>query len=227
MTGSADDDGGMTNPTTAPPTTTLDPRPEFWTALDTARSVVAGIRVDQLDDPTPCAQYDVRALTGHLVSVLERLAVIGRGGDPFGADVMTGVADADWVAEFDRCAADLRQVWADDSLLERVLRLPWTELPGAIALTIYVNEITVHTWDLATATGQRPEWDDAAIALAFDAIQRGLPAEDRQAQYDEVGATMDEDKQGFAPPFADVVEVPADAPLLDRLVAWNGRQPGR
>jgi hypothetical protein len=31
--------------------------------------------------------------------------------------------------------------------------------------------------------------------------------------------------RNFADPFADAVPVPEDAPLIDRLVAWNGRWP--
>jgi hypothetical protein len=29
----------------------------------------------------------------------------------------------------------------------------------------------------------------------------------------------------FAAPFGDAVEAAADAPMIDRLVAWNGRLP--
>ena len=37
-------------------------------ALDTTRTVVAGIRDDQLSLPTPDSEWDVRALLNHVVS---------------------------------------------------------------------------------------------------------------------------------------------------------------
>lgn len=87
--------------------------------------------------------------------------------------------------------------------------MPWATLPGAALLAMYTNELTVHTWDLAHATGQEPEWSQPVLETALGAIQMGLPAENRVAPI----------------PFADVVPTPEGAPLIDRLVAWNGRMP--
>ncbi len=36
---------------------------------------------------------------------------------------------------------------------------------------------------------------------------------------------MPEGMEGFTPPFAAAVHVADGAPLIDRLVAWNGRNP--
>lgn len=91
-------------------------------------------------------------------------------------------------------------------------------------LVSYLNEVTVHTWDLATATGQRPAWDPRIVSLAFDGI-RFLPGENRSAVFEAVRSTMAPEQRNFADPLADAVPVPDDAPLIDRLVAWNGRRP--
>ena len=82
----------------------------------------------------------------------------------------------------------------------------------------------MHTWDLAVATGQQPEWDDEVVAAAL-ANGDFLPAEDRLALYAEISAAMGLDE--VAVPFAEVVAVPHDAPAIYRLVAWNGRDPKR
>ncbi len=50
---------------------------------------------------------------------------------------------------------------------------------------------------------------ELAVDAVFEAMRASMPAEQRN----------------FADPFADAVPVHDDAPLIDRLVAWNGRQP--
>jgi len=188
-----------------------DPRPIFATAVALCREVVARVRPEQLDQPTPCRELDVRTLGHHVLAVLERLAIVGAGGHPSESpDYAEGVADDEWVAVFDGVAARVEAVWSDDAVLTNILTVPWARLPGAIALLIYINEISVHTWDLATATGQVPAWDEDVLTTAYAAIQRGLPAEGRD------NAEL---------PFEEVVDVADDAPLIERLVAWNGRDP--
>ncbi|MCV7433696.1 TIGR03086 family metal-binding protein [Mycolicibacterium bacteremicum] len=199
-----------------------DPRPTLHRAITTGGVVIAGVRVDQLDDPTPCAGMDVRALVGHLVGVLGRIAALGDGSDPF-AVRETPLSDNCWPeawAEFGRQAVD---AWSDDAVLQRPMALPWIEGSGAEVLTSYSSELTVHTWDLATATGQQPDWDDTVVAAAFDGARLILPAENRRALFEAISAARGFDE--VAVPFADAVSVPDDAPAIDRLVAWTGRDP--
>ena len=200
----------IASPQSAPTVNELpDPRPIFAKAIALCRDVVLGVRPEHLDNPTPCTELDVRTLGRHILAVLERLVIVGAGGDPADSpDYAAGVADAEWVEVFDAFAAQIEAVWSDDAVLTNILTVPWAKLPGAVALLIYINEMSVHTWDLAAATGQTPVWDEGVLATAYAAIQRGLPAEGRA----EV-------------PFDEVVDVGPDAPLIDRLVAWNGRDP--
>lgn len=184
------------------------------------------MRPDQLADPTPCTEYDVRMLAGHLVAVLQRVANVGAGGDPFASpEFTTGVADDEWVAAYDVFAAEMERVWSDDAVLGRLCTLPWAQLPGFVTLSIYVNEVTVHTWDLATATNQNPAWDESVLELAFAAMQQGLPAMGRKESFAAVRASIPAEHRVEGDPFAEAVTVTDDAPLIDRLVAWNGRRP--
>ena len=82
----------------------------------------------------------------------------------------------------------------------------------------------VHTWDLATATGQDVAWDHATLACSWEAIRSQLPEADRDPQWEAVRAMMPPGVP-FDGPFANAVDVADDAPLIDRLVAWNGRTP--
>jgi uncharacterized protein (TIGR03086 family) len=200
-----------------------DPRLAFAKAVALAGGVLDGVQPEQLDLPTPCPDVDVRTLQRHLVMVLQRVAAAGRGIPPFEWPTEPQLADDEVRGAWDAAAHDIAAVWTDD-VLERTIALPWTTLVGAAVLAIYTNEVTVHTWDLATATGQRPAWDPDVLAVCEAAIHAELPDAERRAMWDAVAAQLPSGVP-WADPFADAVDVPADASAIDRLVAWNGRQP--
>ncbi|WP_286174974.1 TIGR03086 family metal-binding protein [Mycobacterium sp. DL99] len=201
-----------------------DPRPILDRAIATGGAVIAGVRPEQLTDPTPCTDMDVRALLAHLIGVLDRVAALGNGEDPF-AVIDTPVADDRWPDAWRESGRRAADAWSDDAVLERPMALPWIEGSGAQVLVSYFSELTVHTWDLATATGQQPDWDDTVVATAFDGARQILPAANRRALYEEISAARGFDE--VAVPFAEAVPISDDAPAIDRLVAWNGRDPLR
>jgi uncharacterized protein (TIGR03086 family) len=205
---------------------TLDPRAVFGRAFATAGEVLGGLRPEDMGRPTPCTEYDVRTLAGHLLAVAQRVRNVGRGESPFSVpEVVEGVADDGWVEAWDETGEAVTEAWADDATLERMIELPWATMPGSATLIMWSNELSVHTWDLATATGQSPDWDEAVLEAAFAAMQVGLPAESRMESFEAARQNMPEGMEGFTPPFAAAVDVPDGAPLIDRLVAWNGRDP--
>jgi uncharacterized protein (TIGR03086 family) len=122
---------------------------------------------------------------------------------------VTDVPDRDWGAAARTAADDVLDVWADPALLTRQLTLPYGTHTGAVAMATYTGELATHTWDLAAATGRTPAWDDDVLAVTLAAMRRILPAEGR----------------GPGVPFGPVVPVADDAPPIDRLVAWQGRDP--
>lgn len=201
----------MTTTTSSPdrPTST-DPRPGFFAAVRLACDTVAGVSPAQLSDPTPCTDFDVRALLGHLVAVLRRVTSIASGAPAIGhAPLVTDVPDDGWTAVTRAALHEVETAWADPAVLQRAMRLPFGTLPGAAALASYTGEISTHTWDLAVATGQSPAWDERVLSGALDAVHRKLPTAERPPEV----------------PFGDAVPVPDDAPVIDRLVAWQGRDP--
>jgi len=200
-----------------------DPRSVFGRAAALAGATVAAITDQQRGLPTPCTEYDVRGLVGHLVTVLRRVTALGEGTDPMDMPPSTPIDDDAWATTWAAFTARIEAAWPDERL-GQVMTLPWVTMPGAGMLAQYTNELSVHTWDLATATGQQPAWDEAVLTLAFAAIQRGMPAEGRGAKFAEVAANLPAGVP-FVPPFGEAVVVPDDAPLIDRLVAWNGRSP--
>ncbi|MEK9522882.1 TIGR03086 family metal-binding protein [Streptomyces venezuelae] len=192
-----------------PPAASDDPRESLLKAIALAGRTVAAVRPEQWDGPTPCPEFTVRRLAAHLVAVLRRIALAGRGGDVTTLPtVVEGLADTAWQEAWDAGVREVEEAWADPAVLGRTLILPFGSIPGAAAAAVWTSEFTVHTWDVATATGQLPDWDPRLVAISDAAMRRGLPAGPRD------GA-----------PFGAAVDVDPDAPAIDRLVAWCGRNP--
>lgn len=202
-----------------------DPRTLFGRAVAAGSSVIAAVHPGQLDDPTPCEAFDVRQLIGHLVGVLERVATIGRGEDPFGPQPELEVGDDAWLAAWTDAAHRVQAAWSDDAKLGQVVDLPWSHLSAGETLTsTYLSEVTLHTWDLATATSQQPAWDAHVVSVALDGLKKILPA-DRAEVFAQAREAMPPEMRDFEDPYGPVVEVGHDAPLIEQLVAWSGRRP--
>jgi uncharacterized protein (TIGR03086 family) len=197
--------------------TITDPRPTFATSLATATDVVAQVRPDQWALPTPCEEMDVQDLVQHLIGVLDRVTAVGRQTDPFAIEPRP-VCMASWNA----AVAGIWDVWSDDAVLDIPSPLPWARGDGRVAIEHYVAEVTIHTWDLATAVGATVAWDDEVLADVARRMADYLPASGRAAVFApfKVGLPFDPPD-----PFLDAVPVADDAPLIDRIVAWYGRQP--
>jgi uncharacterized protein (TIGR03086 family) len=194
--------------TTDPGTT--DPRTIYARALDQTAAIIENVKPGQLGDPTPCTEYDVRALLSHMVGGLNRAATMGEGGDGLAvAPHVDGVPDDGWPDAFGRASARVKAAWADDARLDAPVRVPWGEVPGRAAVTGYVQEVLTHGWDLAKATGQPAELDPelAEFALAF--ARRVLPPEPRDG----------------AVPFGQVIPTPDGSGPYTQLAAWLGRTP--
>jgi len=188
----------------------FDPRPTFVTAVAQAQAVIDAVRPDDLDRPTPCAEFDVAQVLRHLVGVAGRIDHVGRGG--FFADAPSVIDDLDLAAapaEFRARSAAAIDAWAPDERLTATYQAPWGESPGFGMVVAYTQELVVHSWDLAQGIG----FDDLDPALAAGCLataKQFVPAEIRVS--DDL-------------PFGPVVEVPEDADPYLQLAGWLGRRP--
>jgi uncharacterized protein (TIGR03086 family) len=202
-----------------------DPRPAFGAAVRIGGRVMAAVQADQMTDPTPCAAFSVRDLMTHMVTVLRRVAGVGRGLPPLQPQfTVVGASDDGLQALWDEAARDVEAVWSGDGVLERTLTLPFGQFAGAQALAIYTGEVTLHTWDLARATAQEPSWDDQVVALADAALRRVLPGEGRLVEFERQFAQLPPEHRPSAP-FGEARPVGPGASGIDRLVAFSGRRP--
>ncbi len=187
-----------------------DPRPFFARALDQSGRLVSAVTAADLDRPTPCTEYTVRQLLGHLVAVERRVAHISRGGQPFDVtSLVTDVPDDAWKQAWTTAREELDAALSEDDVLDRTFAHPAGVFPGRQVIFAYVSEMTVHGWDLAMATGRRDSLDESLAGASLGPTTQFLPAEPR----------------GGHIPFGPVVDVPPDAPAYDRLVGWVGRDP--
>jgi uncharacterized protein (TIGR03086 family) len=188
-------------------TTNTDPRPHYRTALTWVRTLADGVPADRLADPTPCTEWDVRGLLGHLVATVDRVRVIGEGGDPQTTPrVVEGIADDGWTDALGAAEDKMAAVWADDAVLDELVTVPWGRVPGRAAVWGYIREALVHGWDLAVATGQSPEADPVTAEAALAETKLVMPAEPR----------------GGPIPFAAPVAPRPEAGPTEQLANWCG-----
>jgi uncharacterized protein (TIGR03086 family) len=187
-----------------------DPREMYGRALDQTELIIEQVRPAQLGEPTPCTAFDVRALLGHMVGGVHRIAHVGEGGNALDVEARAdGVPDDGWSAAFREAGARARAAWADDARLEAIVSVPWGQVPGRDALPGYVQEVVVHGWDLAKAVGQPAELDPELAEYAFTFARQFLPPQ----------------RRGGPVPFGPVVAAPSGAGPYDQLAAWLGRTP--
>jgi hypothetical protein len=119
-----------------------DPRPVHRQAMTQTESIVAAVEPGQLGNPTPCAEYDVRALLSHIVGGLNRVAIAGEGGDALARPARADdVPDDGWLAAYRAAATRAAAAWTDDAKLDALVELPWGKIPGRFAIAGYIQEV--------------------------------------------------------------------------------------
>ncbi|MEW2121522.1 TIGR03086 family metal-binding protein [Streptomyces sp. NPDC005474] len=187
--------------------TILDLGPQARTVARLAERVTD----EQLTAGTPCPEYAVRHLLGHVsgLAVAFRDAArkdLGATTDTSPGSVVPDIA-ADWRETLPKALDELADAWRDPAAWTGETRAGGVPLPGAVAAAVAVDELVVHGWDLARATGQEYEPDPAAVEMAHGFLAVAV------------------EQSGGAGIFGPVVPVPDDAPLLDRVIGLSGRNP--
>lgn len=174
-------------------------------ALDQTEAIVAGISPDQMNAPTPCGDWDVRTVIGHLVRGNQNTAAVAEG-NPRNPNPVAEIG-ADPAGAYRESAAQVKQAWQEPSRLNQAYQTPLGMLPGIALLTLRLADNVTHGWDLARATGQTPRYDDDVVQTALTFAETRLNGE-----------------RPPGGPFAPSVPVSDDLPAIDRLAAFLGRQ---
>jgi uncharacterized protein (TIGR03086 family) len=162
-----------------------------------------GIADDQWTAPTPCTDWSVRDVVGHLVgmnlvfvAMFEEGPMPERGIDRLGADPANA---------FRRSAAALQAAAARPGVLERSQATQIGVATGGERVQWRIADLLTHGWDLAQATGVVAEVPDDLAEQALTFVQAQLPGQPRAGRFAEPQPIRD------------------DAPALDRLAAFTGR----
>jgi uncharacterized protein (TIGR03086 family) len=174
-------------------------------AFASTRAVLVQVQAGQLEAPTPCASWDVRALIEHFTGSA-RWAAAAIGGAEAASEDRTAV---DLVAAYDQGISVALAAFGAEGALEKAITLPWGEFSGAALMWLAVNDQFVHGWDLARAIGHDTDLDPC---LADELLVRDQ-AWITDAYRGPDGAGL------FGPP----VKAPARVSPADRLAAFLGR----
>ncbi|MFE0795329.1 TIGR03086 family metal-binding protein [Streptomyces mutabilis] len=168
--------------------------------------LVHGTGDDVLTAPTPCADYDVRALLDHLHHVVVQFQELAAKKEADFSTTPSAVRpDTDWRAAFAREAGALVAAWAVPGSEEGTTGQ--MALPARTVAHMALLDLTVHAWDLAVSTGQPYEADPAVVTELVGAVEAMAP----QARAYGV--------------FGPEVPTPAHATELERVLALTGRNP--
>lgn len=166
---------------------------------------VRGVRPDAWDNPAPCEGWVACDVVRHLVEWFPAFLRSGAGVElPTGPSV-----DDDPVAAWTVHNDGVQALLDDEATARKTLvNKHIGELPLDVAIDrFYTSDVFMHTWDLARATGQDERLDPDKCAQLLDGM---LPLDDVLRGSGQYGPR---------------VEVPDDADVQTRLLAFIGRQP--
>ena len=189
-------------------TTMLDLGPA---AAEAAR-LLDGVRDDQLAAPTPSVT-PVAALLDHLMGLTAAFrAAAEKAPDlaPDGPESSADQLDPGWRTELPKRLDALAEAWRDPAAWEGMTAAGGMTMPGEVTAAVAMDELVLHSWDLAKATGQDFRCDEASLEAVYAFT----------AEMSEPG--QEADREGL---FGPVVPVPADASRLDHTLGFSGRDP--
>jgi uncharacterized protein (TIGR03086 family) len=173
--------------------------------FDHATKVLGGVQPAQLSAPTPCREWDVRALVGHMMGVVVNMGRGASGAElvDFGSITLADDLGTQFRTEADRTLAAWKARGAGGEV-----NIGAGPMPVAAAMGINLIDTATHSWDVARATGQDGRLPDELAAVVLAAAQASVS--------DQVRAFA-----GIDP----AVPAPAGAGATEQLVAFLVCQP--
>ncbi|WP_182481332.1 TIGR03086 family metal-binding protein [Nocardioides immobilis] len=182
-----------------------DPAEEHRSIAGTFTERVRGVAADGWDAQSPVADWQARDVVRHLVEWFPGFLAGGSG-----IELAAGPSvDDDPVKAWEHHAAAVQDVLDDPRTGTATFahpRLPEMPLPQAVS-KFYTNDVFMHTWDLARATGQDDRLDEARCQELYEGM---LPMDDVLRQSGQYGAK---------------VPVPDDADWQTKMLGFIGRDP--
>jgi uncharacterized protein (TIGR03086 family) len=162
--------------------------------------VLTGLAPEDSLKQTPCREYDVASLTDHLMN-----SIIVLGGAA-GAEFPQRDTDSAVRHQVMSAARPALNAWTARGL-DGTVPFGKGEAPAQMMAGILCLEFLVHAWDYAAASGLEVDAPEELSEYVLGLSQGIITPEGRGSA-------------GFDDP----IELPAEAPALDRLLAFTGRR---
>ncbi|MGH3980899.1 MAG: TIGR03086 family metal-binding protein [Pseudonocardiaceae bacterium] len=177
-------------------------------------TLLRGVTDDQLTAPTPCDEYTLGDLIDHVSGLSQAFTAaaakeLGSGASQ-GPSGDAGRLDHDWRTRISEQLVALAEAWRNPDAWEGMTQAGGIDLPAEMAGKVALNELVIHGWDVAHASGQPFDVDPQTLDASMEFVSL---------------MSTPEEEAGRAGLFGPVVDVPADAPLLDRALGMSGRDP--
>jgi uncharacterized protein (TIGR03086 family) len=190
------------------------PMVELGPAAKQMADLIEGVPDELLGAPTPCLDYTLGDLVDHVRRFTIAFTAAAKK-DTAGMTSGRAPGDAaslgdDWRTRIPRDLAALAEAWREPSAWTGMTMAGGIDLPGELAGLIALDELVVHGWDVARASGQEFAEDGESLEAVHGFVKQFS------------GAGQDEAREGM---FGPEVPVPDDAPLLDRIIGLTGRDP--
>lgn len=183
-------------------------------AASAVEALLPGVSDDVLDSPTPCTELTVRALVNHLMGLSlafryaalpEEAAAVGfvPSGPSFTEDL-----DPQWRTLLPQRLAGLVEAWQRPEPWHGESTIAGNVMPNDQVAMVVLDELVLHGWDLAVATGQPFELPEGTDPGLFDFI------------------TALASDSGIPGLFGPQRPISPGAPQFDHMLAMSGRDPG-
>jgi uncharacterized protein (TIGR03086 family) len=190
------------------------PNPDLRAAADRMTRLLEAVPNDSMGAPTPCPDLSLGALIDHVGGFAKVFAasakkelgeLTAQPPDPRADNLEPG-----WRARMTADLSALADAWDAPDAWQGMTQAGGQDLPGAMAGRIALDELVVHGWDIAQATGQPFDCDAATLGEVESTVQ-------------QVRGGNDGDIPGL---FGPVVAIADDADALERVLSLTGRDPG-
>jgi len=132
--------------------------------------LVGQVRPEQWDNPTPCTEWNVRTLVGHLIAGMRGYCELLNGAPAAELrstlEHQSEAVGTDPVATCESAVRSVRAAFAEPGALERIVHHAY-DIPGSQLLAFRIADNAVHSWDLATAIGVEPGLDEQLAEFVY------------------------------------------------------------
>jgi uncharacterized protein (TIGR03086 family) len=178
-------------------------------AVDQFGAALRAIRPEQWGLPTPCADWDVRALVNHLVDENLWTAPLLEGktieevGDRFEGDLLGEDPESAW----ENAARQATAAVGQQDVSDRAVHVSFGDISGEEYVSQLTSDHVIHTWDVARAIGSDELLDTELVEFVFAYLAP------RVDDWRAAGA------------FGPRVDIPSGSERQAELLALTGRRP--